>query len=103
MGSIGFQGFSVKIDDIDALNNSTETKRIGLEYQLNDGLLTGSANGNVSISYILFEELRRQLTSGNIISEVVTSSGKSLKYEISNYRVVEDDEDITHLIATFNQ
>lgn len=98
MGSIEFEGWNVVIDDIHKLNNSTEISRLGLVFEQFPGLVSASAEGNVSTYYVILKEIRQRLVSGGFNGTVKLSTGENRTIILSADLVTENCEDITDFI-----
>lgn len=99
MGSIEFEGWNVVIDDIQKLNNSTEISRLGLVFEQFPGLISASAQGNVSAYYVILKEIRQRLISGGFNGTVKLSTGEEKIIILSAGFVTENWEDITDFIG----
>ncbi|WP_363800567.1 hypothetical protein ABU614_10735 [Lysobacter firmicutimachus] len=99
MGRIEFEGWGVELDDIDLLNRSPETSRLGLVFEQFPGVVCAAANGNVSAYYVILMEVRRRLLSGAFNVKVQLSNGEQKIIMLGNTFATEDGDDLTDLIC----
>lgn len=99
MGSIEFEGWNVVIDDMQKLNNSAEISRLGLVFEQFPGLVSASAQGNVSAYYVILNEMRQRLVSGGFNGAVKLSTGEEKTITLSTDFVTENWEDITDFVG----
>ncbi|MDO8263614.1 MAG: hypothetical protein Q7T21_10360 [Gallionella sp.] len=98
MESIDFEGWKVKIDDLEALNRSHEVSRIGLVFEQHPGLICASAEGNLSAYYCILSEVRRRIISGAFNVTVELKTGVKKKILLSQTVATENDKDIMFLV-----
>jgi len=98
MGSIEFEGWDVEIDDIEALNRSSEVSRIGLNFEQHPGMICASAEGNVAAYYCILVEVKRHMISGGFNVTVTRGTGEKKVINLYPTFVIENDVDITSLI-----
>lgn len=98
MGRIEFEGWNVRLDDIEALNRSPEVSRIGLIFEQHPGLVSAVTEGNVAAYYCILLEVKQRLVSGGFNITVELSTGKKKKIVLSPTFVTENGKDITSLI-----
>ncbi|WP_158677507.1 hypothetical protein [Chromobacterium vaccinii] len=98
MGSIYFEGWNAKVDDLEKLNNSPEILRIGLNFEQHPDLIFASADGNVSVYYNILREVKRRLTYGGFKITVILSTGDERQIILATDFATENGEDITSLV-----
>jgi hypothetical protein len=102
MGSINFESFNAVIDNINTLNISEETSRLGLHFEQEGNYIEASVKGNISTYYNILSEVNSRLISGNFQVNVTTSTGETINISLSPSLVTENGKDITKIIQSDN-
>lgn len=97
MGWIEFEGWNVKLGDIEVLNRSRKISRIGFVFEQHPGLISASAKGNVAAYYCILVEVKRQLISGRFNVSVELTTGEKKTIVLYPSFVTENEKDITSL------
>lgn len=99
MGSIEFEGWRVKLNDINVLNHSQEIMKIGLVFEQIGDCTFANFTGDILNHYEILGEVMNQINSGSFYIKIEDDTGKKSTVLLTSNYVIENNKEISSIFG----